>query len=656
MTVPVLEGEEAAEGRYQALLELPPGPAAAQALLGALSDSSWRVRKLAAELLARADPAPEVVARLVDVLGEKGRPGARNAAAAALGQLGGRALPGLLGLLQRADPDPRKFAAEILGDLGRPEAVPALVHALHDPDANVRAAAAEALGRVGGPEAGQALGALLRRTQEPLLRIAALEGLASLGAPPPLPELLPLLEDRAARRSAWRLLGQVPHPAAEGLLVRGLRGEAREAALAGLGVRARVHGAVAGEPLTLALARMPDAQAFLASGLESEDEDVREGALACVAATRSAGLAGAVAAAAVGRLAEPGLSALVHLGLPAARALLDGRPPLVLRLPREAQAVAADAVVRLSGPALVEALAALLQGGDPDGEELALRALGRSRSAEALPFLEARLGDDRCAALAARALAALGEDFPDAVARVLERFLGEALRPHALRAFVEVAPARALGAVRRASHSEDEALRAAAAGVAGWLEQRAGAELLAAALMDEAAPVRRAAALGLSRLPPSSAGPLLERALKDPSPPVQAAAASAARAVGGAAHVPALRALAGSPDGAVALAALEALDALGAADAAVLERALGHQDPEVLKVALACGAHEPGVAERALALLAHQDWDVRAAAARALAAGSGRPALLPLHQALEREHDPMAREALAQAARALGAR
>ncbi|MBX7102283.1 MAG: PBS lyase, partial [Myxococcaceae bacterium] len=77
---------------------------------------------------------------------------------------------------------------------------------------------------------------------------------------------------------------------------------------------------------------------------------------------------------------------------------------------------------------------------------------------------------------------------------------------------------------------------------------------------------------------------------------------------------------------------------------------------ELVKAALSFAASHPRVGVLAGGLLAHARWDVRVAAARALAAGAGREALVPLHRVLEKESDPMARELLVAAAGTLAER
>ncbi|MCA2979918.1 MAG: PBS lyase, partial [Myxococcaceae bacterium] len=92
------------------------------------------------------------------------------------------------------------------------------------------------------------------------------------------------------------------------------------------------------------------------------------------------------------------------------------------------------------------------------------------------------------------------------------------------------------------------------------------------------------------------------------------------------------------------------------ADDALLTGALAHPDGEVVKQALAAGASSRAVVAAAAGALAHPRWDVRAEAARALAAGGGAEHLPALRAAAGREVEPLAHQALVAALKALEAR
>jgi beta-lactamase regulating signal transducer with metallopeptidase domain len=119
----------------------------ADALMGALDDSSQRVREQALDTLAsmrdeRAIPA------LIKALGDSA-PEVRERAAAALGNMrDSRAVAPLVQALRDANANVRRRAAGALGTIADPMAVDALTAALKDADPRVREQAAQSLGRI----------------------------------------------------------------------------------------------------------------------------------------------------------------------------------------------------------------------------------------------------------------------------------------------------------------------------------------------------------------------------------------------------------------------------------------------------------------------------------------------------------------------------
>lgn len=648
-----MDTDPAAEGRYRNVASLEPGPHAVTALLEALFDESWRVRRLAADKLAASGVGDALVGPLLEVLSRRGQTGARNAAATALAHLGAAAVQPLVTLLRHVDPDQRKFAADILGELGRQEASPSLVHALHDVDPNVRVAAAEALGKTGGPQARQALEALLAEP-DPLLQVGALEALTTLEAPPPLPTLVPLTANPLTRRSAWRLLGRVRHRAAWVLVVQALRARAtRDAALLALGGASGPLSAEVEAELSSALAGVDDATAWLAKCLASEDHERRVGALHLVRALRAPELAPRVAEAVDGGALA--LDVLLALGTPGLVALLEGPSPAILSLSREGRAVASEALMENSSPRFVPALTALLESGEAELAEVAVRALGRSASTDALPTLLSALDDDALSAAASRALIHLAQTFPRQIRDALRTRVTGALKPHLVRAWANVAGPEALAVLRRALHDEDEAVRASAAQVA-MVAPGEAAGLLGMAVVDESARVRRGAARAVAGLGAVGGRPMIERLLGDREASVLSCAANAAMECGAAWASPRLAELTTHADSAVVLAAVQALMVLGGADDAVLERAAAHPDGEVVKQVLQEGASSPTVVRRAAALLGDPRWDVRVAAAQALAVSGAREHLAPLEEAAAREAEALVHQTLVAAIATLKAR
>jgi HEAT repeat protein len=134
--------------------------APADALIGAIGDASWRVRRAAVGGLAHK-AGPETIAALVRALHEQHQnPSVLNSALQVLAVADEDALAPLVECLGAPDPDLRGYVALALGERGDPAAAPALLHALDDADINVRYHAIEALGKLRTAEAVDALAAV----------------------------------------------------------------------------------------------------------------------------------------------------------------------------------------------------------------------------------------------------------------------------------------------------------------------------------------------------------------------------------------------------------------------------------------------------------------------------------------------------------------
>ncbi|HYO72642.1 MAG TPA: HEAT repeat domain-containing protein, partial [Archangium sp.] len=526
------EGRNVEEARYRALLELDvSAEGARETLVAGLHDESWRVRRAAADGLTRVPGRDQVVARLISVLGERDETGARNAAAESLAGMGLEAVGPLVRLLGHVDPDQRKFAADILGQLGLSQAEDALVQAmLEDTDLNVRVAAAEALGRVGGKVAARALERILY-DPEPLLQLSALESLAALRHPPPLPEVVRLLANPTLKRSAYRVLGLIPQVAATELVCRGLGAEARstrEAALVALGTQAGLA-----EPslrpemeaaVRLALKRLPEAVGWVASALESDDIELKAGALVAAAALREPQLAPLVAEVAQEeRLMPEVMRTLAYFGPETGRELLASMD----RLSFPAREVAGHVLVDLVDATFVPELVQMLDWGEVDLKAVAVQALGRTSSLEAVEPLAQLLSHPELAGPAVRALVTLAANFPRQVVRALELALEHGAQPAVLSALVRVGGTAMLPLVRRTACEASVPLRATAVEVLAAVDPVGGLELARQSLSDESPRVRTAAVRVLGQVGDAAMAGLLKRALADEALEVRLAALDA---------------------------------------------------------------------------------------------------------------------------------
>jgi HEAT repeat protein len=641
------------------------------------------VRAAVVERISQGAGAAAALPALVQVLASGPGVGAREAAAAALAGIGSPAVPALVERLSSDDPDLRQAAAGVLGGIADHRAVPPLTARLADPDPNVRTAAADALGKIGGADA---LGALRAAadSDDATLRLSAVEALCALHASLPVSRIEELLGDRGLRRALYRMIGASDDAAAIALAARGVADRTRagrEAALAALGAqRARR----APEALAPALASVrvtaaedPGLVDAWADALTSEEPFAAVGALTALAAAGAARHAGRMV-----RLAEDErFRALVEDALevlpdgPELRAALADALPVLGQLGR---LTALAALARLGSPAAFENVVREASDHASYVQGEAVGALGKLRDVRAVPPLAGLLADDdgATAGLAAAALARIGQSGAparDAVLAAARDRAGSSPTAAVYRLLGAVGAEADVAFVSAGLAAPGAAERVAAAGALALLAQRGvlrgAGPALVAALSDPAWTVRAASARAiaeLARAPGASAlrtadeeAEALIRVLHDPEPAVRAAAAEGLGACRRPRDAERLAALVEDPEAApvVVLAALHALAALGRIPSSVLERALTHEDPEVVKEAVAAAARVSGADGLRLlrAAAASLRWDVRQAAARAFAE-RGDPALLPDAARLAAsDPDPLVARAFAETARALGA-
>lgn len=650
--------------------------------LGRFTSERWRDRKQATRDLLGAvkerPPAPHELAalieRLLDGLASPDSVAMRSACHEALVGIGAACGTAIRRRLRAGGPSVR-MVVDLLADLGSQDDVPLLVGLLvARGDDNVRASAAAALGALGGAEAARALEAALADEAE-MLRLFALDALARIGARVAPERLAPLLADPVTRRAATAVLGYSEDPAAAGplvaLLVDSMAGVRAAAAVAT--VRLQRTLALAGGSLA-ATAALTAADAELLRGRLRELIGHRQGEvkLAALALCEALGDAGALPhvlfamsdpdlreraiefAAGLGVRAVPVLAELVERAPPEARGDLfvligavgpsAGHPRLCQALidalgesDAHAACMAAAALGRVGGASALEPLALALALEGPAGEaaagsfaEVALRAVG-PRLAQVTPYMS--FGERPSGALARNACRVLGllgragdvAFVPPLIARLGDRDV--AVRLIAARALGQIAgDHEGVAALCLSLSDVDPGVRAAACRSLGQLGAGAAADALLAASRDPSAGVRAAAVRALVELDNPVALPRLrEVVLSDPAP-------------------------------AVVIQAIAGLGRSGVEqDVAVLMNLCLVADHEVVKAAIRglgrCREHRATAA--VLGLLSHDRWDVRWAAAEALAERGDATALGPLRRVHAVEPDPLVRQVLAGAAQRL---
>jgi HEAT repeat protein len=661
------------EARRAAVAALSGGEEALEQLVEALGDESWRVRKEAAARAASWADRTRAVAALLRALGEPENVGRRNAAVEGLVKVGAEAVETLVGALA-GRPEHRKVIIDTLGLIGDRRAATALAPFVDDPDLNVRAAVGEALGLIGGPDAEAALARGLDKGQA-LLSLACLEALNRLGAVLPVVRLERLAVTKVLRPSALVALGNSRDPAAARHLVAALLDRSRAVREAATGALATLFEAFSDRSDEAARSAVIETVRALPDGaepmlvlelLEAGPASRRAAATVLGLTVRASAARPLMLALADGEVAETAALALSRIGTAAVAPLAAMAPGVDSTL----RAAVFRILPSLAGGATPDGriAAVLVDGlGDDDGEAAsqAARSLGVLGGEAALPALAEALVRPDTAAAAAEALARLGTGFPDAV-RALVRargFLGPEA-PHLCRVLGTCAGLDDVPLLLGLLHADSPPLRAAAAEALAAVPVADGVEdALCYALTDEAPEVREAAARSLARSDSARAIDALHGAAADDDALVRAAAVQALGARRSPAARETLRTLARSTDGAVAVHAIEALvrgRIAGEEEAPtteVLLVALGHQDVEVVKAAAAALAalHPSGAVLPSEALagleraLFHPRWDVRRAAAAALAEIGGERSLSALRARSAVEDDALVRDAIAAA-------
>jgi HEAT repeat protein len=615
------------EERLQGLKELGrcPSGESVPAIIRALGDESWRVRKEAAELFISLPGGDALTGEIIELLHSEDNAGLRNTAVEILVRLGRLAIPLLLEELSCSDHDVRKFVLDILGEIGDESSVPSMLRALSDPDDNVRAAAAENLGRIGSVDSVPALLAAMEHS-DLWFRFTILEALGEIGAPVPVDSLLRFKDDRLLRKALFDCLGRIGDVDALSALTEGLTDQmrnVRESAAVALS-----HlGAKWPETVAEHLAHFcgtPTAEA-VAGLIDSTNAAVRFSATKLLGWLKD----GRFAPHLLGALAEEDLrtsaaSSLVALGKEAVGGLTE--------LWSDADSRTRTCLSYIFGEAGcsegLQLLLSALSSPDPELRLASAQSLGKLGEEAALAPLAERLGDscEEVREMAMDALCRVGARHRRQAMDILHPLLEHddpEWRMYAVSILGRLDGGDVEDTLTFAMKDESSLVRRAAVHAFEGKRGEGRLQALMLALTDEDDEVRRLAVEALGTTGDPDVIGALELALRDEDIWVRNAAV---RALGELASEEAIRLVHGAladPVGLIAIAALETLSGMGAEKAhPYLVGALAHEDEEVVNAALqllaASGRSEwiPSVLD---SLLNHRHWEVRLTFARALA-------------------------------------
>jgi HEAT repeat protein len=645
------------------------GAESTAALVRALGDEDWRVRKEATQAIIDMPPSKELAQAVTKALEPNDNVGLRNAAVETLAALGQSAVEALTEASTSLDVDGRKLAADALGQSRHPSAVLLLKALAGDVDLNVRVAALEALGHVGSSctvEFADILYSAMR-AREPIERLSALEAANELGLSLDWRRIRTLLGEPCLQRAIWSAACRMNDPDSAEMLTRVvdecLESEFPLAVLALANRISRDEQALPIARLTLVTLRA-ERRHWLARLLSGELVEHRQAALLVVAAIGDAESAQAV----LDIIDDDSLAATAELALSllgrAASALLCERAS-VASSPRT-QALAIGMLVRVVGSAPdTDAFATVASALDSENASV-LRAAFEflERNSDENCLERAYLCFERAAKIvetsAVVALQSMVNRHPNFAARLILNSSVDG--PNTLAAVVTMATLIAIPGydrsvdtefLSRALAHESPHVRRGALEALAMCGHASSTDIALFALTDEESEVRRAAVRALGRATDVSAIERLidiMRVSDDLDLVVEAI-----RALGASDNpraLPVLRPVARGGAPAVAVAAVEAIAQLHdprRIDALI--DSLSHADGEVVKASLQMLARETDLRAGAHlgACLDHEAWDVRRLAADLLGRIGGEVANGLLRTKLAIETEPLVREALLRA-------
>ena len=615
-----LESTDAEERREAAVDLGRSGREAVPYLLRALGDRDWRVRKTSVEALVSFG-GPDVTAGLVRRLSAEDNAGARNSAIEALVHLGAQAVEPLLPVLTTSDPDVRKFAVDVLGDIRDGRGAPGLIERLQDSDENVRVAAAEALGKVRDRRAVDALIACLSATDQGWLDYAAAEALGEIGDPRALGPLLGALGRSSLREAVLEALGKIGNVNTLNPLISGLADPLRIVREVSAVALFSIYRSSRQDERPRIVSAVRTAISERAFTMLEELIDTSGGELqrAAIAALGWGGRTGAVPKLLTllreEELEEPVVQALRSVGQ-------AGVPALISRLHdpnglvrRAVAMVLGDLGRREAEGELIGMLA------DENGHVrgTAAEALGRLGSTAAVPGIVALLEDEyeNVQECAIRAIAAIGDE--SVLDGLLRDFTSRepGLRRNIVRLLGRFGSDRASEALVYALKDEEPAVRKAV--VAALTSQRGerAVRALLLAITDDDPEVRMLAAEALARTGVAGAGEALIPLLSDDDLWVRAAAARGLGRLDARGYAAVLAGHLATASDIFLLALIDVMGATAVPEA--LEPLLAledHEDPEVRKTVLqALASYDwPRVRPTVLARLFDPHWSVRKSA------------------------------------------
>lgn len=620
-------------------------------LLTALTDSSWRVRKTAVEILIEAFPLDAYFNSLVSLLYNEENAGARNSAIEALVKGGPGCAEKLMDAYKTDDADVRKFIIDIAGEIAHRDMIPLLTKALMDSNENVKAAAVEHLGSLKDAVAVDVLIGILAE-HDMWTSYPVIEALGMIGDRKALPHLVAVLSDKILREPALKALGRIGGEEVVKHIVPYLMDKSRPVRrMAFVAIDSIYASAVSADIIRSEIVKChgSDAGDFFLKIASSDNSDIRLSALMLLAILRDSRAVKPLLDM-VEESVDEGLilKSLVYIAKESPDVFLlnagdAGADPQRLRYMAAAMSEAAC-------PEFREKLVALLGHEDGHVRAMAAKGLGSIGDPASIePLLSAvhdRYEDVKAAIV--DALIALKGGLDSRVVEALVRDHDPGIRKLAIPVLADIGTGDARSSIVFLLKDPSHIVRKAAI---EYLADNLDSEsegLLIYSLTDEHAEVRSAVAMRLGETRDMKYLEPLVLLLSDHEDIVRVSACKAMGLMGNAAALSHLSVALQDKNGFVVASALEAISRIGDPDGVELIIAmLDSQDREIRRTAIRSLSGFDIAHKYILPYLKSDDWATRYEAAKAL-----RPYLRDadvmkkIQRAYEKEDDNVVREAL----------
>jgi len=642
--------DEDIEVRRKTVLELRgrSSDAAISLLLGGMEDTSWRVRKTAAEILMEEYSLERYISGLIRLLSVEDNAGARNSAIETLVKLGKRATPFLLEAFETANRDVRKFIIDIIGEVKDRKAVPLLLKALKDDDDNVRASSVEHLGQMGDPSVVDALIEILK-SGDLWTAFPAADALGRIGDKKAIPSLISVLSVKALREPVLKGLGHLSAPETLEHIVPFLMDTSRtiqEEAIKTVGIF--YHNGVSAGFICETMNRLPGPDLInrLVSHAWSKKADIRVTAILLLGLMQDERALGPLLELYTEEsLVEDVKRALVFIGRSKPGSLL----PLFETDNQYQKRFITDVAVEVASSLYYAVFEKFLSDGDGHVRASAAIGLSRLENLAAIQVIKKLLSDpyEDVQEAAVSALSNLREGID------VEEFIGylkhrdPAMRRNAALLLGAMGVESSVNALGFALKDEDVSVRQAVIEALSSMKTDDSVRYLILGLTDENPHIRASAALSLGSIGGEEVLEPLFLLLSDSDDTVKVSAIRSLGMRGERKAVKALVSMLADHNGFVVTAALESLGTLGGDEARdALMKMLDSEDKEIRRTAIRSLSSFEGIEEVTLPYLQDPDWATRVAAIEVLGKRPTKRVRTEVENLFDREEDPVVRKAI----------